>query len=137
MKFQRLETFDVSLSVKCILIYWIFFYSTLKNLHMHWQVLSMQCPLSIETVKRIDKCPKNILDWNDRAKKKNCSSIKQDCTRKGNFKYHCVLNGDGTYLVEVCAPFKYIHGKYREIEPRIYSFLKQCIVFDNKLNNKR
>lgn len=82
---------------------------------MYGPVLGMQCLTSTETVKRIDKCPQNILEWNERANQKNCSSIKQDCTSKANFLYHCVLNGDGTYVIEVCAPFKYIHGKYRGI----------------------
>lgn len=84
----------------------------MKNLQMYGSVSSMPSPASNRTVKMVDNCPKSINEWKDRENLKNCSSITQDITSKSKLWYHCVLNGDGTHLIEVCAPSKNIHGKY-------------------------
>ena len=84
----------------------------MKNLQMYGPVSSMPSPASNRTVKMVAECPKSIDEWKDREKMKHCSSITQDITSKSKLRYHCVLNGDGTHLIEVCAPSKYVHGKY-------------------------
>lgn len=69
------------------------------------------CPSSLETLHTVDRCPRNKLEWEVTADRFNCSSINQTCVPKEKFVYHCVLNADGTALVEVCAPYTFIHGK--------------------------
>ena len=59
-------------------------------------------PMNMVKVKR---CPKNEYEWKKRESKIKCRKI----LRK-DF-YHCVLNLDGTGLVEVCAPSVNITGK--------------------------
>lgn len=106
---------------KLLILFWIIFLSLLefvilcfflKNLQMYGPVSSMKCPTSKRTVHMVDNCPKSFEEWKYQENKKNCSAITQNCTSKLKFRYHCVLNGDGTHLIEVCAPFKFIHGKY-------------------------
>lgn len=70
----------------------------------------MPCSSSRATVLKVDNCPRNVFEWRTRAASKKCSSLKQPCVEVNKFVYHCVLNENGTGLVEVCAPAKYIHG---------------------------
>ena len=72
---------------------------------------AMTCIASRHTVNETKTCPRNQLEWNVRAKVYSCSSFDQRCVEPEKFLYHCVLNENGTGLVEVCAPAKYIHGK--------------------------
>lgn len=74
-------------------------------------VISMPCPLSQEFIQYVDQCPRNSLEWNARSAEYNCSSVNQTCIQNDMFVYHCVLNSNGTMLMEVCAPLKYIHGQ--------------------------
>lgn len=75
----------------------------------------MPCIASCQTVKETKTCPRNQLEWNVRAEVYNCLSFHQRCVDPEKFEYHCVLNENGTGLLEVCAPAKYIHGKKKSI----------------------
>lgn len=79
----------------------------------------MSCPSANSTIHVVDRCPRNALEWAARADLFNCSSFHQTCVSPNKFVYHCVLNADGTKLLEVCAPYKYIHGQL-------------CVEFDTK-----
>ncbi|XP_078312440.1 uncharacterized protein LOC111132199 isoform X4 [Crassostrea virginica] len=70
------------------------------------------CPISIPTVSFVSRCPSNALEWTTAAGKKNCKALEQhqNCSSDGSFEYHCVLNLDGTKLMEVCAPIWYMSG---------------------------
>lgn len=74
------------------------------------RVISMPCPLSKQFIQHVDRCPRNELEWNARSAIYNCSSVNQTCIQNDMFVYHCVLNSNGTMLIEVCAPLKYIYG---------------------------
>ncbi|XP_062603110.1 uncharacterized protein LOC134264860 isoform X2 [Saccostrea cucullata] len=92
---------------------------------------SLPCNLSTQTLEHVKSCPVTNLEWEQRAAKKQCHLIKNDC--KG-FTYHCVLNSMRTSLLEVCAsPIKIIGGKcanydegYKSIRS---SFLSDCSQF--------
>lgn len=71
----------------------------------------MPCFDSLKTLKTVQNCPRNEFERNIRATSFNCSSIEQKCVAQNKFEYHCVLNENRTYLVEVCAPAKFIQGK--------------------------
>lgn len=82
-------------------------------------VISMPCPLSEQFIQYVDRCPRNSLEWNARSAIYNCSSVNQTCVQNDMFVYHCVLNSNGTMLIEVCAPLKYIYGhKCTEFDSR-------------------
>lgn len=83
------------------------------------QVHAMPCSTSLQTIKTVDRCPRNSLEWDDRAALFNCSSIKQSCVSKDMFLYHCVLDTYGTELIEICAVYKFIYGR-------------KCAEFDRK-----
>lgn len=85
------------------------------------RVGSMPCPLSQTFVQYVDQCPRNSLEWNARSAIHNCSSVNQTCVKNDMFVYHCVLNSNGTMLIEVCAPLKKIYGQ-------------NCAEFDSKGN---
>ena len=53
----------------------------------------------------VDQCPRNLHEWNIRAKALNCAQLPDNVT------YHCVLNENGTELLEVCARPTFIYGK--------------------------
>lgn len=74
------------------------------------RVVSMPCPLSQKFVQYVNQCPRNSLEWNARSAIYNCSSVNQTCVKNDMFVYHCVLNSNGTMLLEVCAPLKNIYG---------------------------
>lgn len=75
------------------------------------RVGSMPCPLSQTFVQYVNQCPRNSLEWNERSAIYNCSSVNQTCVKNDMFVYHCVLNSNGTMLIEVCAPVKKIYGQ--------------------------
>lgn len=78
----------------------------------------MPCYSSLQSIQYVQRCPRNSLEWDVRAYLLNCSSINQTCVTSDMFLYHCVLNADGTKLLEVCAPYKYIYGqKCAEFDP--------------------
>lgn len=79
--------------------------STMPGVH------TMPCATSLKSIRYVERCPRNSLEWDVRADLLNCSSISQTCVSTDMFRYHCVLNADGTNLLELCAPYKYIYGK--------------------------
>lgn len=79
--------------------------------HIITPVNGSHCLQSRQSLIYVNRCPKNVIEWDERAALKNCASFNQDCVPTDQFMYHCVLNADGTKLLEVCAPFKNIHGK--------------------------
>lgn len=72
---------------------------------------AMSCSSSRHTVGSVYRCPRNQFEWDSRAEKFNCSSFNQSCVDKSMFSYHCALNTEVNELLELCAPFKYIHGR--------------------------
>ncbi|XP_062579255.1 uncharacterized protein LOC134241198 [Saccostrea cucullata] len=98
---------------------------------------SLPCDISAQTQKLVNRCPATKLEWEQRAAKKQCHLIINDC--KG-FKYHCVLNSQRTSMLEVCAsPIKIIGGKcayydegYKSIRS---SFLFDCSQFKQPCPN--
>lgn len=74
-------------------------------------VTSMSCYSSLQSIQYVQRCPRNSLEWVVREDLFNCSSINHTCGTVDMFRYHCVLNEDGTKLLEVCAPYKYIYGQ--------------------------
>lgn len=79
--------------------------------HDNWRVSGKTCILSLQSLQKVDQCPRNALEWDARAALFNCSSINQTCVPPDMFLYHCVLNADGSELLEVCAPLRFIHGQ--------------------------
>lgn len=78
----------------------------------------MPCNSSLQSIQYVQRCPRNSLEWVVREDLFNCSSINHACGTADMFLYHCVLNEDGTKLLEVCAPYKYIYGhKCAEFDP--------------------
>lgn len=77
------------------------------------KVIGMPCLLSFELIRKVNQCPRNKDEWNVRADVFNCSSINQTCVQTDMFQYHCVLNSNGTELLETCAPIKYIYGNIK------------------------
>lgn len=71
----------------------------------------MPCISSIQWIQYVEHCPRNSYEWDVRANVYNCSSSNQTCVSRDMFLYHCVLNADGTKLLEVCAPYRYINGQ--------------------------
>lgn len=59
----------------------------------------------------MNRCPRNQQEWKIREKELNCQSLHQSNDSKTELLYHCVLNAEGTELIEVCAPSKTIYGK--------------------------
>lgn len=58
-----------------------------------------------QEIKSVERCPRNKYEWDIRAKHRNCTSLPKNAT------YHCVLNENGTGLMEVCARPTIINGK--------------------------
>ncbi|XP_048768571.1 uncharacterized protein LOC125675116 [Ostrea edulis] len=70
------------------------------------------CFSSIPTLSVVSVCPKNRKEWIAASDRKQCSRILQNCTRPGNFQYHCLVNTNADGLVEVCLPVRRIVGQY-------------------------
>lgn len=70
------------------------------------------CREAVNSVKIVESCPKSKAEWDDAARRKDCSSIasKQNCTTAEKFQYHCVINGYRNVTLEVCAPTRIIFG---------------------------
>ncbi|XP_056016932.1 uncharacterized protein LOC130053600 [Ostrea edulis] len=66
-------------------------------------VVGRSCPASLDTKVYVSSCPTNKMDWDDAARKKNCSAVQQDCTAPANFQYHCLANSFQTKLIEICG----------------------------------
>nr|XP_022303309.1 uncharacterized protein LOC111110939 [Crassostrea virginica] len=82
--------------------------SSLPFVSLRWQ----GCPQSIPTVSYVSRCPADAEEWKTAAAKKDCRALgmNQSCSDDDSFVYHCVLSGDGTKLMEVCAPVWYMSG---------------------------
>ncbi|XP_062608826.1 uncharacterized protein LOC134270612 isoform X2 [Saccostrea cucullata] len=96
----------MSTCYKATLLQFLILYA---NFIPHYE--SMPCTTSRITVQKVNRCPRNQLEWIIEAEKANCSSINQTCVKSYEFVYHCVLNTMLTELLEVCAPAKPIYGK--------------------------
>lgn len=70
------------------------------------------CREAVNSVEIVESCPKSKAEWDDAARRKDCSSIasKQNCTTAEKFQYHCVINGYRNVTLEVCAPTRIIFG---------------------------
>ncbi|XP_062566724.1 uncharacterized protein LOC134229032 isoform X2 [Saccostrea cucullata] len=67
------------------------------------------CPASKLTIS-YTKCPSTHEEWMFAVRRKNCSSISQNCTSPENFRYHCVSNAFMNETIEVCAPGLFLLG---------------------------
>lgn len=74
---------------------------------------SRYCQEAVDSAKSVTSCPTSKAEWDDAARRKNCSSIasKQKCSVAEHFQYHCVINEFRNELLEVCAPSRIIFGK--------------------------
>ncbi|XP_061168339.1 uncharacterized protein LOC133177297 [Saccostrea echinata] len=86
----------------------------LKNV----KVAGRNCPMATTTIKYVPHCPMNKADWETAATKKNCSNMKQNCVRKEDFQYHCVVNSWINATMEVCSPTWYCMGFCAEFNIR-------------------
>lgn len=70
------------------------------------------CGQSIPTISYVESCPRNKIDWDMAAKRKNCEIMApyQNCTEPENFKYHCLINELLNATLEICAPIYYLPG---------------------------
>lgn len=57
---------------------------------------------SIATMRKVEKCPATLNDWENRGKAMQC---------KNNLTYHCLPNEWGNETVDVCAKARYITCK--------------------------
>lgn len=77
------------------------------------QSKSRYCQEAVDSAKSVTFCPTTKAEWDDAARRKNCSSIasKPNCTTFQLLQYHCVINEFRNELLEVCAPSRIIFGK--------------------------
>lgn len=70
------------------------------------------CQKAVDSVKTVQSCPTSKTEWDDAARRKNCSRIAytQKCSAVDQFVYHCVINGYRNATLEVCAPTRIIFG---------------------------
>lgn len=70
------------------------------------------CQKAADSVKTVQSCPTSKTEWDDAARRKNCSRIAstQRCSAVDQFVYHCVINGYRNATLEVCAPTRIIFG---------------------------
>lgn len=79
------------------------------------------CEVSVDTIKYVPQCPTNTKEWNVAARRKNCESIQQNCSKtiasnnqRYVFQYHCVINVWRNATLEVCALNRTILGHCAE-----------------------
>lgn len=70
------------------------------------------CQEAVNSVEIVESCPSSKAEWDDAARRKDCGRLasKQNCTTAEKFLYHCVINGLGNKLLEVCGPRRIIFG---------------------------
>ncbi|XP_078320381.1 uncharacterized protein LOC111113260 isoform X3 [Crassostrea virginica] len=73
-------------------------------------IYTSHCKASLKTLQRVSKCPTNITTYEEAVKQKNCSALSVEAGSCVSFQYHCVLNEDLQFLVEICAPAIIITG---------------------------
>lgn len=73
---------------------------------------SRYCQEAVDSAKSVTSCPTSKAEWDDAARRKNCSSIAstQTCSDAEHFQYHCVINEFRNESLEVCAPSRIIFG---------------------------
>lgn len=86
---------------------------------MHERTDAQHCEESRNTSTFVPRCPRNEQEWKSREQNVRCQTIKQICVSPEKFLYHCVLNAEGTKLLEVCAPSRYIYGKKKMLEKKL------------------
>lgn len=74
---------------------------------------NIYCQEAVDSVEIVKSCPTSKTEWDNAARRKNCSGIAlhQDCSPVEKFQYHCVINGYRNETLEVCAPSRIIFGK--------------------------
>lgn len=100
----------------CMNLYFIYsLFSLPNNIMFNVVIIQIQkgkgCPQSIPTINEVYACPKTILEWTKAKERKQCNLIRQNCTTKEDFEYHCLPNAVLGMFVELCAPSKIIVGK--------------------------
>ena len=60
--------------------------------------------LACHKVHVVKMCPRNVDEWNARAKALDCPKTKE------NDEYHCVIDATGMKFIELCAPSVLISG---------------------------
>lgn len=85
---------------------------TITFFHLLRKSLNTYCQEAVDSVQIVTSCPTSKTEWDDAAERKNCNIIAQhqNCVSGQKFKYHCVINGLGNNLIEVCAPTRIIFG---------------------------
>ncbi|XP_078316799.1 uncharacterized protein LOC144620340 [Crassostrea virginica] len=63
----------------------------------------MTCESSRTTLEYVDQCPETKSEWDKAAAKKDCMSIRQNCSSSDQFVFHCLINPWENATVEVCA----------------------------------
>lgn len=81
---------------------------------MHERTDAQHCEESLDTSTVVPRCPRNEQEWKSREQNVSCQTFKQICVSPEKFLYHCVLNAEGTKLLEVCAPSRIIYGKKKK-----------------------
>ena len=74
------------------------------------QSRSDSCPVSIDTVQAVYRCPETEEEWKKAMERKNCSSYAKMCDEPYRLVYHCVINSYINQLIEVCAYTQNIVG---------------------------
>lgn len=73
---------------------------------------SEDCP-NVLSNKTVEKCPANRDEYEEAARKNQCSQIaaKHNCSAAYRYTYHCVINSFLNETLEACSPEKIIFGK--------------------------
>lgn len=73
------------------------------HFYVYEQILAADsCPVSRNTVRKVESCPKTQKEWMENAEKMKCETYASQCMESDKVKYHCVIDASGG-LVEVCA----------------------------------
>lgn len=97
------------------------FLFVISAFHFKWMVidehlrqsraLKSPCYDSLKTVQESYSCPRNKIEWEEKAKEKKCETLNQTCTEPNSFVYHCLVNAWSNGTIEVCAPEQHIFGR--------------------------
>ncbi|XP_062597129.1 uncharacterized protein LOC134258594 [Saccostrea cucullata] len=86
-----------------------------------------KCDVSFPTISVVSYCPVSEEEWNERAVKKQCHNIPQNCSE--NLLFHCLVNVFRNATVEVCAKAIEIVGGCAEFNQEIGS-IQTNVVFN-------
>lgn len=84
--------------------------------YFQFEVTEFPLDLGCHNVRPVQQCPRNKFEMDIRAKSLNCTGLPKTAT------YHCVLNENGTGLLELCANKTSIHGKQFKISLFTFKF---------------